>query len=200
MVKVRPGRDEPDRDDAGDGAPETATSARERTVVHFGPGYVFASPRSSPRPAPSASVALPDPRIAGRARRRELARLDQSLTDDGWSVAYRQLGPGVGGECDHEHRAIAVSTDLEPDAQLRVLVHEAAHAEGTPVRAHGRVRAERIVESATFIVCARLGLDVSVSSVPYVAGWDSGDPGTSERDAAEINRVALAVERRLRDS
>jgi hypothetical protein len=40
---------------------------------------------------------------------------------------------------------------------------------------------------------------VTDSAVPYIAGWDAADPGTIERDAAEINRVALAIEHRLRD-
>jgi hypothetical protein len=40
---------------------------------------------------------------------------------------------------------------------------------------------------------------VTESSVPYIAGWDEADPGTIERDATEINRVALAIERRLRE-
>jgi antirestriction protein ArdC len=67
------------------------------------------------------------------------------------------------------------------------------------VGTHGRARAECIVEAATFIVCARIGLDVTESSVPYVAGWVAADPGTIERDAAEINRVALAIDRRVQE-
>ena len=94
---------------------------------------------------------------------------------------------------------ITVSADLEPDAQLRVLVHEAAHADGVGARSHGRARAQCIVEAATYIVCARLGLDVRAASVPYIAGWEGAEPGALERDAAEINRVALALERCVRE-
>jgi hypothetical protein len=41
-----------------------------------------------------------------------------------------------------------------------------------------------IVEAGTFIVCARIGLDVTESLVPYIAGWDEADPGTNAADAA----------------
>jgi hypothetical protein len=34
--------------------------------------------------------------------------------------------------------------------------------------------------------------------VPYIAGWEGADGEVLERDAGEINRVALAVERRLK--
>jgi hypothetical protein len=94
---------------------------------------------------------------------------------------------------------ITIAAGLEPDAQLRVLVHEAAHAEGVGARTHGCARAECIVEAATHIMCARLGLNVLAASVPYIAGWEGAESGALGRDAAEINRVALAVERRVHE-
>ena len=66
-------------------------------------------------------------------------------------------------------------------------------------RTHGRARAKCIVDAAAYIVYAHIGLDVAASAVPCIAGWDAVDPGTLERDTAAINRVALAVERRVID-
>jgi hypothetical protein len=180
--------------------PDERVPARERRPVNFRPGYVFCRTQVEPHPGRTQlPLELPDPPIPGRAFRRELARLEHALTADGWIITREALPPGTGGLCNPDRRAIVIAGELESDAQLRVLVHEAAHGEGVVARTHGRARAECIVEAATFIVCARIGLDVTASSVPYIAGWDAADPGTIERDAADINRVALAIEHRLRD-
>ena len=47
---------------------------------------------------------------------------------------------------------------------------------------------------------AAAGLDVSASSVPYIAGWGSDDAEVIERDAAEIDRIARRLEAALRPS
>ena len=181
-----------DERDAGADAP--------RRTVGFRAGHVFTRGQVDPIPGRHPGpLDLPDPPIHGRAFTRELTHLEASLTTDGWTVTRASLPRGVGGTCDPKRMSITVAADLEPDAQLRVLVHEAAHAEGVTACTHGRARAECIVEAATYIVCVRLGLDVRAASVPYIAGWEAAEPGTLERDAAEINRVALAVERRVRE-
>src|SRR5262249_9523198 len=140
-------------------------------------------------------LALPDPPLRGRAFRRELARLERSRAADDWHVRDADLAPVVGGMCDHAHRTITVAATLEPDARLRVLVHQAADAEGVLATPHGRAAAECIVEAASFIVCARAGLDVAAASVPYVAGWQDEGAGVLERDAAAVNRVTQAAAR-----
>jgi hypothetical protein len=47
-------------------------------------------------------------------------------------------------------RAIVVDATGAPNAQLRTLIHEAAHALGVDYRSHSRERAEVIVESVFF--------------------------------------------------
>jgi hypothetical protein len=181
-----------DERDGGDEAPRRTVGNRA--------GYVFVRDQVDPIPGRHvAPLDLPDPPIRGRAFTRELAQLEASLVADGWTVTRAELPPGVGGTCDAHRMRITIAAELEADAQLRVLIHEAAHAEGVAARSHGRSRAECIVEAATYIVCARLGLDVRAASVPYIAGWEGAEGGSLERDAAEINRVALAVERRVRE-
>ena len=169
-------------------------------AVGFRSGYVFCRAQVEPAPGRTpAPLQLPDPPVRGRAFTRELARLESSLADDGWTVTHAELPAGTGGSCNAATRTITVASELETDGRLRVLVHEAAHAEGVAARSHGRARAECIVEAATYIVCARVGLDTGDASVPYIAGWQGADAGVLERDAAEINRVAQAVERRVRE-
>jgi hypothetical protein len=78
---------------------------------------------------------------------------------------------------------------------VRVLVHEIAHAFGVGYREYGRQRAEVLVDTVTYIVCGSVGLDVSGSSVPYVAGW--GEPGELDamRGYAEtIDEIARRIE------
>jgi len=168
-------------------------------AVAFRAGYVFCRSQVEPMPGRTpAALALPEPSIDGAEHRHALERLGASLSADGWRLDRAELPRGVEGQCNTERRQITLSRGLAINAQLRVLVHEASHAEGVLARSHGRERAECIVEAATYIVCARLGLDVQAASVPYIAGWEGADGEVLERDAGEINRVALAVERRLK--
>jgi hypothetical protein len=76
-----------------------------------------------------------------------------------------------------------------------VLVHEIAHALGVGYKDYGRQQAEVLVDTVTHIVCGSVGLDISSSSVPYVAGW--GEDGALEaiRAYAEtIDTIARRIE------
>ena len=56
-----------------------------------------------------------------------------------------------------------------------------------------------LVDTVTFIVCGSVGLDVSGSSVPYVAGWGESDDLDAIRTYAEtIDRIARRIEDSLR--
>ena len=51
----------------------------------------------------------------------------------------------------------------------------------------------------TFIVCGAVGLDISGSSVPYVAGWGESGELDAIRDYAEtIDEIARRIESSLR--
>jgi hypothetical protein len=117
--------------------PDERVPAYERQLVNFRPGYVFCLAQVEPRPgSKQLPLELPDPPIPGRAFRRELARLEHSLTADGWTITREALPPGTGGLCNLERRAIVIANELESDAQLRVLVHEAAHGQGITAPTH----------------------------------------------------------------
>ena len=73
--------------------------------------------------------------------------------------------------------------------------HEIAHALGLSYREYGRDRAEVLVDTVTHIVCGSVGLDVSDSSVPYIAGWGEDGELDAIRDYAEtIDTIARRVE------
>ena len=61
---------------------------------------------------------------------------------------------------------------------MRILIHETIHALGVGYAEYGRERAEVIVDTATYLAAASVGLDVSGESIPYVAGW--GETGALE--------------------
>lgn len=117
----------------------------------------------------------------------------------GYSVSTEQLDGETGGYCDSgPAKRIVVAEGHSPNARVRVLVHEIAHALGIGYRDYGREAAETIVEAATYVVLAGQGFDVDAASVPYIAGW-SGENGADKlRDFAEtIDKVARRIESAL---
>jgi len=117
----------------------------------------------------------------------------------GYSVAARPVEGSAGGWCDAKKRVIVVNERLSGNAQVRVLVHEIAHALGVGYEGYGRRRAEVLVDTVTFIVCGSVGLDVSGSSVPYIAGWGESGELKAIRDYAEtIDKIARRIEEGLR--
>ncbi len=115
--------------------------------------------------------------------------------DLGYGVSVRPLDGSADGWCDPRNRQIVVNKHLSPNAQVRVLVHEIAHALGIGYHQYGRSRAEVLVDTVTFIVCGSIGLDTSASSVAYVAGW--GEDGALEAIrsyAKTIDDIARRIE------
>ena len=121
-----------------------------------------------------------------------LAQLAEEL---GYSVDPRPLEGSAGGWCDSKQHVIVVNRDLPANAQVRVLVHEIAHALGIGYRDYGRERAEVLVDTAAYVVCGSVGLDVSGSSVPYVAGWgENGELDSVRKYAETIDGIARRIE------
>jgi hypothetical protein len=116
-----------------------------------------------------------------------------------FTVERRALDGAADGWCDQAKREIVVNARLSANAQVRVLVHELAHALGVGYREHGRQRAEVIVDTVTYVVCGSLGLDTSGSSVPYVAGWgEDGELEAIRGCAQRIDEIARRIEDSLR--
>jgi N-terminal domain of anti-restriction factor ArdC len=145
---------------------------------------------------------LPEPPQAVALEGDSHAHLEPALLalagELGYTVADELLSDGVGGYCDAQAKRIAIAGGQSPNARVRVLVHEIAHALGVSYKDYGRSAAESIVEAATFIVLAGQGFDVQVASVPYVAGWAGQDGVEKLRRFAEvIDEVARKIEQAL---
>lgn len=176
---------------------EHDTDASEQRTV-FRAVAVFDVSQTDPLPGME-PVALgpPSEPIHGDSHAHLLDPLHQLAVELDHSVTHRPTGEVGDGWCDHAKREIVVNSELPGNAQVRVLVHELAHALGIGYRDYGRRRAEVLVDTVTYIVCGAAGLDTSGESIPYIAGWAGND---------ELNAIQLYAEtidtiaRRIEDS
>ncbi|HLB21088.1 MAG TPA: ArdC family protein [Solirubrobacteraceae bacterium] len=179
----------PERDDADDD---------ERRTV-FRAVAVFDVSQTDPLPGKEpAALQAPCEPIDGESHGYLLDPLRDFARELGYHAILRTTGGEGEGWCDYEQREIVVNCELPPNAQVRVLVHEIAHALGIGYRDYGRRRAEVLVDTVTYIVCGAVGLDTSGESVPYVAGWGGKDElGAIQRYAETIDTIARRIEDNL---
>jgi hypothetical protein len=138
--------------------------------------------------------------IEGDSHAHLLAPLRLLARELGYTVSTRSLDGPADGWCDSAKREIVINQALSANAQVRVLVHESAHAVGVGYNEYGRRRAEVLVDTVTFVVCGSVGLDTSGSSVPYVAGWGENGELEAIRGYAEtIDKIARRIEDHLRE-
>ena len=169
-----------------------------RTVFRAVPVFDVSQTDGLPGAEP-VSLQSPCQPIQGDTHTHLLPALEQLAVELGYSVARRPLDGPADGWCDAHKREIVVNEELPANAQVRVLVHEIAHALGVGYSDYGRRRAEVLVDTATFIVCGAVGLDTSHSSVPYVAGWgESGELDAIRGYAVTIDKIARRIEDSLR--
>lgn len=185
----QPGKEEPE--------PGEEKSEKAETLTVFRGVSVFDVSQTDPLPGRE-PVPLEPPcePITGSSHQHLLASLQTLASELGYAVIYRSL-PGHGdGWCDYEEHEIVVNEDVSPNAQVRVLVHELAHAQGVSYKDFGRRKAEVLVDTVTYIVCGSVGLDVSGESVPYIAGWGEKDDALAAiREYAEtIDKIAGRIE------
>jgi hypothetical protein len=145
------------------------------------------------------SLESPSQPIQGDTHAHLLTPLGELAVELGYSVVRRPLDGPSDGWCDSRKHEIVINDELPANAQVRVLVHEIAHALGVGYSDYGRRRAEVLVDTVTFIVCGAVGLDTSGSSVPYVAGWgESGELDAIRGYAETIDEIARRIEDSLR--
>jgi hypothetical protein len=77
---------------------------------------------------------------------------------------------GAGGYYDKRDRRIVVRVGASNE-MVATLIHELAHACGVGYDTYDRHQAEAIVETAAYLACTSLGLDIGARSLAYVAGW-----------------------------
>jgi hypothetical protein len=102
---------------------------------------------------------------------------------------------GTGGWCDRPNQRIVVDADAPANAQLRIVIHETAHALGIDYQSYTRQQAEVMVDTITYIVCSGLGLAIDGESIPYVAGWgENGALDAVNHFATMIDRLARQID------
>jgi hypothetical protein len=115
-----------------------------------------------------------------------------------YAVAFESTPAGTGGWCDRSNQRIVVNADAPPNAQLRIVIHETAHALGIDYQTYTRQQAEVMVDTITYIVCSGLGLTIDGESIPYVAGWgEDGALDAVTEFAQLIDDLARRVEAAL---
>jgi hypothetical protein len=148
-------------------------------------------------PVPLAPPAEP---IEGDSHQHLIAPLQALAHEIGYRVDVRELPEaGPGGWCDHDRQQIVVARG-PANCQVRIIVHELAHALGLGYGQYGRQKAEVLVDCVTYVVCSSAGLDVSGESIPYIAGWGEDGALDAIREYAEtIDAIASRIEDALGD-
>lgn len=193
-------------DPNANGAPTRPTSpvgARQERVATQLIGYrtvgVFDLSQTDPIPGADAlPLEPPSAPISGNSHAHLRPALVKHAASLGYTVSY-EATDGCDGYCDRANRRIAVAASLPPNAQVRILIHECCHAHGADYKTYDRAACEVIVDCATHIACATIGLDVSGETIPYIAGWGEADDALAAvtRFASVIDGLAGSIEAAL---
>ena len=121
-----------------------------------------------------------------------LAKFAGSL---GYAVSFEVIDGSVGGWCDPKNKRIVVDAGAAPNAQLRTLIHECAHALGIDYERYLRAQAEVMVDTVTLLAASSVGLAVDGETIAYVAGWGEDGALAAVTEFAEtIDRTARRIE------
>ena len=135
--------------------------------------------------------------LTGDSHAHLLPRLVAFCASLGYSVSFQAIDGPAGGWCDRKAKRIVVDSGVAPNAQLRTLVHETAHALGVDYRQYSRAQSEVLADTICFVACSSVGLAVDGESVAYVAGW--GEDGALEA-VTEFAATIDALARRIEDA
>lgn len=164
--------------------------------VGFRPGPVFTRDQVDPIEGEALSIDPPPAQpVEGDSHGHLIALLHGFIEKRG--MAFKDLEPdnpqNALGYHSKEENAIACRTDIAPNAQVRVLVHELIHSLGVSYTGYGRARAEVITDTATYLACRSIGIDLNKSSIPYVAGWAGSSASEVNDDIGLISKLADQV-------
>jgi N-terminal domain of anti-restriction factor ArdC len=178
---------------------ETVNEDGSRPRVVFKGVSVFDRSQVAPIDGvPQAPLEPPCESLTGDSHRHLLAPLQAFTESLGFTVSFEAIPGQTGGWCDLKARRIVVDAGQPANARLRILIHETIHALGVGYAEYGRERAEVIVDTATHLAAASVGLNLSGESVPYIAGWgESGALEAVTAFASTIDELARRIETAL---
>lgn len=165
--------------------------------IHWTAEYVFDASQTQGDPLPEPPAAQP---LTGDSHADRLPGLVAFADSIGYTVEFAPADPtgresGAEGWCRPGEKRIWVKDTGAPNAQVKILTHEIAHALGIGYDEFGREGAEVIVEAASAIACSSAGLETEEFSVPYMAGWGAEDDLVATRRWAQtIDAVAERLE------
>ncbi len=171
--------------------PATGEQVKIRRVSGFRGASVFDISQTEGEPLPPTPVGP----IDGDSHTHVIPQLTALAEAIDFSVSFADLTDGSGGYCDYGAHAIVVANGQSPNAVVRVLIHELVHAHGVSYERFTRRGAETIADSATYVVCQALGLDIKLSAAFYQAGWST--PELRQRLTGQIDHYAALIERGL---
>jgi hypothetical protein len=170
--------------------------------VFFKTAFVFDLSQTEIRNgAEPTALEPPHQPLTGDSHAHLLAPLQAFAESLGYSVSFETIDGSAGGWCDPKRKRIVVDANVPPNAQLRTLIHECAHALGIDYQRYSRAQAEVMVDTATLIAASAVGLAVDGETIPYVAGWgETGALDAVSEFAETIDQVARRIENVLLDS
>jgi antirestriction protein ArdC len=151
-------------------------------------------PLPNTEPVPLAPPSAP---VTGGTHAALLPRLIAFAEGLGIPVSYEQLPDNVGGYFHTVDKRIALADGRAANATVRVLIHELSHmlVDRLDAEEYPYAREEVIAETVTYLVCTAAGVDVSGSSIPYVASWgESGALEAVQQNAEVIDAMARQLE------
>lgn len=146
----------------------------KKTIMRFKTGTVFTRDQVEPIEGKALSIDPPRPApITGDSHRPLISKLISLAETGGYEI--KELAPDERPECEGYHdktnKVIAYRPNRPANSIVRCLIHETIHSYGIGYEKWGRNRAEVITDSATYLACRLLGLDVEKASIPYVAAF-----------------------------
>jgi len=168
----------------------TGEEASEVRVFVLVPVFDISQTAGPPLPEPP-----PVSPLIGASHAHLLAPLTQQASAAGYTVERQtEMPAGAEGFVNHGARRIVLSSALEPNGQVAVLVHELAHVHGARYQELGRAGAEVVAETAAFVALSAVRLDAAEQSVPYVAGWADAAPKEMVAYAEAVHRIVARLE------
>ncbi|MFH1810576.1 MAG: ImmA/IrrE family metallo-endopeptidase [Pseudomonadota bacterium] len=121
-------------------------------------------------------------------------RLEAHAFKAGFCVEVRHISGAANGYMDPSSRVLAVEQDLPVLHRAKTLAHECAHMVlhadlDAKLEHNSRSQQEVEAESVAFCLMKAFGLDSSLCSFGYVAGWSNGDPDKVTEAGQNIHKA-----------